>query len=71
MPPTEVVIHVSAAFVFWNILNIIALNLNLPDKHLSREDFLDMRNRLVSIIHGMIGIILAGYHTYFLHNECG
>jgi len=47
------------------------MNLSLPDKHLAREDYLDMRNRIVSFIHGAIGIVLAGYHTYFLHNKCG
>lgn len=47
------------------------MNLNLPDKHLNREDYLDMRNRIVSFFHGVISLVLSGYHMYFLQNECG
>ena len=45
--------------------------LPFPDKHLKRVDMLDMRNRMVSFIHGFICIFLAGYSTYFLTSECG
>ena len=59
------------SFVIWNIINLIIMNLNLPDKHLKREDMLDMRNRMVSFIHGFLLMFLSGYHTYFMHSECG
>ncbi len=58
-------------FIVWNVLNLIVMNLNLPDKHLKREDMLDMRNRMISIVHGTIGLFLAAYNTYFLHSQCG
>lgn len=59
------------SFTFWNILNIIAMNLPIPDKHLSRADKIDLRNRLVSIIHGTLLLFLSGYNTYFAHSQCG
>ena len=59
------------SFTAWNILNLIVMNLRLPDSHLKREDYLDMRNRIVSFFHGFMALFLAGYHTYFLHSECG
>jgi len=59
------------SFGFWNVVNLIVMNLRLPDSHLKREDYLDMRNRMVSFVHGFISLVGAGYHTYFLHTECG
>src|SRR5947208_8845679 len=59
------------SFVIWNILNFIVMSLNLPDKHLLRKDYLDLRNRISSLVHGLIALFLAGYHTYFLAIECG
>lgn len=59
------------SFVGWNILNLIIMNLNLPDKHLPREEMLDMRNRIVSFFHGFAIMLLAGYNTYFVHSQCG
>jgi hypothetical protein len=55
-------------FLFWNLLNIIAMYVPLPDKHLKREDMLDFRNRLISIIHGVAILLLSAYNTYFLHS---
>ena len=45
--------------------------MNLNDSHLKRNDYLDMRNRIVSFFHGLITMLLSGYHMYFLHSECG
>jgi len=45
--------------------------LPLDDKHLPRKDWLDYRNRIVSIIHGIVGIFLGGYQTYFINESCG
>ena len=47
------------------------MNLRLPDKHLPREEMLDMRNRMVSLVHGASMMFLAGYNTYFVHSQCG
>jgi len=54
------------ASVVWNIFNLIVMNLDLPDKHLKRQDYLDMRNRIVSFFHGTLMVILTGYHFYFI-----
>lgn len=32
---------------------------------------LDLRNRIVSLIHGSSIMLLAGYNTYFIHSQCG
>lgn len=59
------------SFVVWNIVNLIVMNLNLPDSHLPRNDMLDLRNRIVSVLHGTVSLVFAAYNTYFLHSECG
>jgi hypothetical protein len=71
VPSSEITRDFVISFTFWNVLNLVVMNLNLPDKHLKRADFLDMRNRIVSFFHGLITMFLAGYHMYFLHSECG
>jgi hypothetical protein len=67
----EVLIQFTSSFVIWNIVNYIVMSLNLPDKHLKRNDMLDMRNRIVSFIHGLTMVLLAGYHYYILKSDCG
>ena len=47
------------------------MNVNMPDKHLSREDMLDMRNRIVSLLHGVLILLLTGYNSYFYPSKCG
>ena len=59
------------SFTLWNILNIIVFNIPLPDKNMSRNDYLDMRNRITSCIHGAIALFISGYNTYFVHSQCG
>lgn len=59
------------SFVVWNILNIIVFQLPIPDSKLPRNDYLDLRNRITSFIHGFIILILSGYNTYFVHSSCG
>lgn len=59
------------SFTIWNLLNLVAMNIKLPDKDMPREDMLDLRNRIISIIHGTGSMVLAGYNTYFVHSQCG
>jgi hypothetical protein len=63
--------NIGLMFVGWNILNYIVMSLDLNDKHLTREDFLDLRNRISSVVHGVISLFFAAYNTYFLHSQCG
>jgi hypothetical protein len=65
---TELLIGFLISFTFWNILNIIFMNLRLKDGHLSRNDWLDLRNRLTSIVHGALAILPSFYNTYFVHS---
>ena len=62
---------VLASFIVWNILNLIVMNLRINDKHLVRNDMLDMRNRIVSFVHGLLIMLMSGYNTYFAHSQCG
>lgn len=66
IPPQEIAVGFATSFVIWNVFNYIVMSVSLPDKHLNREDYLDMRNRIVSFFHGIISLALSGYHMYFL-----
>lgn len=59
------------SFTLWNIFNIIVMNLKLNDGHLKRLDWLDFRNRIVSITHGLFILFLSAYNTFFVHSGCG
>lgn len=59
------------SFIGWNLLNLIVLSLPIPDKHLPRAEMLDLRNRMVSFVHGSIILFLSGYNTYFVYSQCG
>ncbi len=59
------------SFTLWNILNLIVMNLKLNDSHLKRLDWLDFRNRIVSIIHGVFVLFISAYNTFFAHSGCG
>ena len=58
-------------FVFWNVINYIALKVDIPDGHLKRNEWLDCRNRIVSFIHGLICIFVPGYILISDSQECG
>ncbi|TNV77300.1 hypothetical protein FGO68_gene3054 [Halteria grandinella] len=60
-----------ASFLFWNVFNIVAFNLPLPDQKLSREDYLDLRNRITSFVHGFLIMVLSFYNTFFVQSACG
>jgi hypothetical protein len=64
----DVLINFLISFTIWNVLNIIVMNLKLKDESLPRLDWLDLRNRIVSFIHGSTVMFLSGYNTYFLHS---
>ena len=38
---------------------------------LKKMDELDVRNRIVSFVHGSILTVLSTYHFYFMHASCG
>ena len=67
----QILIEFLISFTLWNILNIIVMNLKLNDGYLKRLDWLDFRNRIVSIIHGVFILFLSTYNTFFVHSGCG
>jgi len=45
---------IALCFLFWNIINIVALYIKIPDHKTTRIEWLDCRNRIVSLIHGSL-----------------
>ena len=67
----ELVWLFAVCFACWNVLNVVSLKLPIPDQHLPRHEMLDLRNRLVSTVHGFFAIILTAYNTFFKAAACG
>ncbi len=59
------------SFVIWNAINLVVMNIKMNDSHLPRNEMLDMRNRMVSFVHGLLLMFISGYNTYFAHSQCG
>jgi len=52
------------AFVAWTVLYIfVHYNLELPSK-LGNRKINDVKNRVVSIVHGLFALVVSGYHLY-------
>ena len=63
--------YITVSFIYWNLINLVAMYVKLDIGFLSKEDQLDFRNRLVSIVHGIMAIVFGGYQQYFVHESCG
>ena len=62
----------AASTVAWTILQVILFQ--WPDfsaYDLKRKVHLDLRNRMVSFIHGIVILLLSSYQVYFAFTECG
>ena len=61
--------------LFWGILFVIASQINPPFKpeglKLKQKDELDVKNRLVSFVHGFSMAFLSAYEFYFQPGSCG
>merc|ERR1712032_510867 len=56
----------------WTTLLVILCNWpNLSAYELTEKINLDMRNRMVSFIHGVLILLLSAYQVYFAFTECG
>lgn len=72
--PLEDIQMIIFSLIVWVLIWLVVAHLPLPKfkcKELSPLDELDVRNRAVSFIHGLILVIFSGYHFYFIHGSCG
>jgi len=54
----------SGALIAWTILFLfVNYNLDLPSK-LGKKKIDDVKNRVVSIVHGLFALFVSGYHIY-------
>ena len=73
----EILERIGIGFVMWctlfTIINYLPMKLLLKpdDIKLSKIDELDVRNRIVSIVHGLGLVIFSTYHFYFKYASCG
>ena len=67
----EYLFFAAKAFVVWNVINIIVMYIPLPDQNLKRAEMLDLRNRMVSIIHGGVSLTVSFYAYFFTAPQCG
>ena len=67
--PFEDAYMIGVSMITWTLLYLIALCLPLPlkPKHieLNKADDLDVRNRMISFLHGFTLLIFSGYMFYF------
>ena len=62
-------------FLVWTLIYMIVLNSPLPLKPknatLNKADDLDVRNRMISFLHGFTLLIFSGYEFYNFAGKCG
>ena len=57
---------------FWTTLQIIFFMFpNLDSYKMSRSNYLDFRNRMVSFVHGIACLCLSSYHFLYMRTDCG
>ena len=71
----EDALGIATSFLFWSTLYVIINMLPLPLAHkgkvLSRSNELDVKNRLVSLIHGLVLVIFSAPEFYLFPGSCG
>lgn len=58
--------------VMWFVIYYAVTLIPLNDKHLNKIDYLDLRNRITSLLHGVFSLCCCGF--YYLHmtgEQCG
>ena len=56
----------------WTLLQVVLFQWpDLSSYKMKRIPYLDMRNRMVSFIHGILCMNLCAYHMYFGEYACG
>jgi hypothetical protein len=66
---------VALSLAIWTSLYLVVAYSRLPPnyegKPLKRLDDLDVRNRMISFLHGSLTTVLTGYEYYFIPSSCG
>ena len=68
--------NIGTSFAIWTSMYIVIANLPLLFKPkavgtLRKIDDLDVRNRMISFVHGMTLLIVSGHQFYFAPGSCG
>jgi hypothetical protein len=74
--PLEDVKGIFLSFVIWTSMYVVVANmpfLLFKPQHvqLKKIDDLDVRNRMISFIHGMTLLTFSGYEFYVMPGSCG
>lgn len=68
-------VNIGVSCAVWTSMYALSTKFPLPLKpaaaKISELNELDSRNRLISIIHGLILLFFAGYEFYFQPGSCG
>lgn len=71
----EDAVGIATSFLFWSTLYIIVEQLPLPflpkGAVVSRSSELDVKNRIVSIIHGLVLVVFSAQEFYLHPGSCG
>ena len=71
----EDIVGIGSSSIFWTLLYIGTMQLPIPLKNkygtLTKQNELDIQNRFVSLIHGTVLAVFAGYAFYFTPGQCG
>jgi len=60
----EKAVFLASAIAAWTVLFLfVNYNLELPSK-LGKRKIDDLKNRVVSIVHGLFALVVSGYHIY-------
>ena len=69
------ILGIFTSFVIWTSMYLVIAVSPLPFEHLAknlkREHDLDVRNRIVSFVHGIVLIVFSSYEFYFAPGSCG
>ena len=73
--PKEDIKMLALSFVVWTAIYNVVMCIPIPFKNkycvLTKKKEVDVQNRTVSAIHGLILMFTCGYEFYFTPGQCG
>ena len=67
--------YIFYSFLFWTLIYIMVVlcsqNINIPPRIENKKKELDVLNRIVSFMHGLVLLSMSTYKYYFVPIECG